>query len=75
MNEEIDNELIANNQNLDLVINSNFLNIVKTLNPINMNDIKIIKIIADGNCFYRCISSFLLFIYFFFPNGKNLIRM
>ena len=30
------------------------------MNHINQNDIKIIKVIGDGNCFYRCISFFLL---------------
>ena len=58
ISEEINNEINENNQILDLEINADFLNIVKTLNPINMNDIKIIKIIGDGKCFYRCLSFF-----------------
>ena len=32
---------------------------VKTLDPIDINDIQIIKISKDGNWFYRCISFFL----------------
>ena len=38
-----------NNQFENLDINTNFINIVKTLNPINHNDIKIIKVNGDGN--------------------------
>ena len=71
ISEEINNEINENNQNLDLEINADFLNIVKTLNPINMNDIKIIKIIGDGNCFYRCLSFFLLGNDDFFQDIKN----
>ena len=36
-----------------------------------MNDIKIIKIIGDGNCFYRCLSFFLLGNDDFFQDIKN----
>ena len=71
ISEEINNEQNENNQNLDLEINTDFLNIVKTLHPINMNDIKIIKIIGDGNCFYRCLSFFLLGNDDFFQDIKN----
>ena len=69
--EAISIEQNENNQNLDLEINADFLNIVKTLNPINMNDIQIIKIVGDGNCFYRCLSFFLLGNDEFFQDIKN----
>ena len=39
------NEQSSNNQIVNLDINAKFLDIVKTLNPISKNDIKIMKII------------------------------
>ena len=44
------------------------------MNPINQNNIKIIKIIkviGDGNCLYRCISYFLLGNEQFYSDIKN----
>ena len=38
-----------------------------------MNQIKIIKILKNGNCFYRCLSYFLLKSQEFYQNIKNLI--
>ena len=65
------NEEGNNNQLVNLDINANFIDIVKTLNPINKNDIKIVKVIGDGNCLYRCISFFLLGNEQFFSDIKN----
>ena len=65
------NEEGNNNQLVNLDINANFIDIVKTLNPINKNDIKIVKVIGDGNCLYRCISFFLLRNEQFFSDIKN----
>ena len=62
---------INNNQFENIDINANFINIVKTLNPINKNDIKIVKIFGDGNCLYRCLSYFLLGNDQFYVEIKN----
>ena len=73
INEEINisNNTINNNQFENIDINANFINIVKTLNPINKNDIKIVKIFGDGNCLYRCLSFFLLGNEQFYEEIKN----
>ena len=41
-------------------INAGFKNLVKTVNPLKKSDIRTIKINDDGNCYYRCVSYFLL---------------
>ena len=61
------NEQSSNNQIVNLDINAKFLDIVKTLNHTRMNDIKIMKIIGDGNYLYRCISFFYLEMNNFIP--------
>ena len=33
---------------------------MKTTNPINKNELKLLEIVGDDNCFYRCISYFIL---------------
>ena len=39
--------------------NKKFIEKVQTLEPININDIQIIQIKKDENCFYPCVSFFL----------------
>ena len=55
-------------------INENFIDIAKSLNPINQNDIKIIKIIGNLNYFYRCLSFFVLGNEQFYFDIKNEIK-
>ena len=76
--EELINEVSSSSNNSinnypieNLDINANFINIVRTLNPISKNDITILKIKGDGNCFYRCLSFFLLGNDEFYEDIKN----
>ena len=41
-------------------INARFKNLVKTVNPLKKSDTKTKEINGDGNCYYRCVSYFLL---------------
>ena len=68
------NENINNNQIINLDINENFKDIAKSLNPINQNNIKIIKFIINWNYFYRCLSSFLSGNEQFYFDIKNEIK-
>ena len=54
-------------------INNKFKNIVKTNSLISADDISIIPIVKDGNCFYRSISFFLLGDEIYYMNIKELI--
>ena len=54
-------------------INKRFEEIVHTNNPILLDDINIIEIKKDGNCFYWAISYFLLGSEEFYMNIKELI--
>ena len=55
-------------------INENFKDVAKSLNHINQNDIKIIKVIVNLNYFYRCLSFFLLGNEQFYFDIKNEIK-
>ena len=68
------NENIINNIIINLDINENFKDIAKSLNPINQNDIKIIKVIGNLNYFYRCLSFFLFGNEKFYFDIKNEIK-
>ena len=41
-------------------INAKLKNLVKTVNPLKKSDVRTIKIIGDGNCYYRCVSYFFV---------------
>ena len=44
---------------------------MKTTNPINKNELKLLEIVGDGNCFYRCISYFILGNQDYYAEIKN----
>ena len=44
---------------------------MKTTNSINKNKLKSLKIDGDGNCFYRCISYFILENQYYYLEKKN----
>ena len=68
---DLKNNLI--NKQTFINLNYKFKEIVKTNNPISAEDISIIPIIKDGNCFYRFISFFLLGDENYYMNIKELI--
>ena len=69
--------IINNNQDSPIKIieniNKDLKNIVKSKKPIKADKLKIIPISKDGNCFYRCLSYFLLNNDEFFEDIKNMI--
>ena len=44
---------------------------MKTTNPINKNELKLLEIVGDGNCFYRCISYFIFGNQDYYAEIKN----
>ena len=54
-------------------INNELKELVYKEEKLNLNQIKIIEIVKDGNCFYRCLSYFLLKSEEYYQNIKNLI--
>ena len=54
-------------------INNELKELVYKEEKLNLNQIKIIEIEKDGNCFYRCLSYFLLKSQDYYLNIKNLI--
>ena len=54
-------------------INSELKDLVYKEEKLNLNQIKIIEIEKDGNCFYRCLSFFLLKSQEYYQNIKDLI--
>ena len=54
-------------------VNSDLKDLVNNNQNINANQIKIIKVLGDGNCFYRCLSYFFLQSPDYYNEFKQLI--
>ena len=61
------------NQKNNININSDLSNIIKNKENLSFDNINIIPIVKDGNCFYRCLSYFFLSNQEYYKEFKEII--